>query len=134
VVAAFERSAPAGARFTQISFYRDAAVALVHPAGASSQQYVWRAGRLAGSTPRTAPGEPDELGFAAADVDWHAIAGLAGRAAALTGVEGGTVTHVIVDRSPFDPTLPITIRVSVAGPTGAGFVEASASGQILAVY
>jgi hypothetical protein len=93
------------------------------------------------ATPRPTPGaapnltEPatEALAFTAGDVRWAAIAGLADRAVELTGVEGGEVTHVIVDRSTFDADLAITIRIYVSSPSSSGFVEATASGDVIAV-
>ncbi|MGD9998418.1 MAG: hypothetical protein AB7L17_17630 [Ilumatobacteraceae bacterium] len=132
VVAAFQR-ALGGAALAQISLYPDSAVAVV-AAGNGLEQHVWTDGRIGDGSPRASNGDLASLAFDASAVDWSAIAALADRASVLTGVAGGTVSHVIVDRSTFDPRLPITIRVSVTGPTGSGYVEATAAGDVLAVY
>jgi hypothetical protein len=63
-----------------------------------------------------------------------AVQRVADQAVGLTGVEDGAVTYVIVDRSTSDRTLPITISVYVSGPRSSGYVEASAAGDITAVY
>lgn len=140
VVDAFEDGVPgvgdAPTRFVRLSFYSDYAFAEVQDAAqpAHVDRYPWRSGRVGASTPELTIDDPDAMVFSAADVDWSAIAGLVAGAPAATGVEQGTVSHVIVDRSTFDPSLPITIRIYVTGPRGSGFVEASATGVVLAVY
>jgi hypothetical protein len=137
VVGAFE-DALGSPQVTQISLYPDSAAAVV-AAGTGPQQYTlaqytWSDGLIETASARTTVDDPHDLAFDVGDVDWTSVAGLVEQAPVLTGVAGGVVTHVIVDRSTFDPRLPITIRVSVSGPTGSGFVEATATGDVLAVY
>jgi hypothetical protein len=126
----------ASARFAQISLYSDFAIAVAADARRPGlvEQYPWRAGRVGTSSPRAAVDDLDRLTFTVDEIDWSAIAHLAGTAAEFAGVEEGVVTHVIVDRSTLDEDLPITIRIYVSGPRSSGFVEASATGDVLDVY
>lgn len=123
-------------RFTQISLYSDYAVAVAQDAGQPDHldQYPWRSGEVGTSSPRPSTGDVDSLTFDLDEVDWSAISRLASSAVALTGVEAGAITHVIVDRSTFDASLPITIRIYVSGPRSSGFLEATAAGAVTAVY
>lgn len=122
--------------FTQISLYPDDAIAVARDADRPDQvdQYAWVAGRVGPSSPHPAVDDLDRLTFTVDEVDWSAVSRLAGSAVAMSGVEDGTITHVIVDRSPSDEQAPVTIRIYVSGPHSSGFVEASATGIVLDVY
>jgi hypothetical protein len=136
VVRSFDDSIAGPTRFTQISLYSDYAIAVAQDSGrpAHLDQYPWRSGHVGTSSPRPAVDDADALAFTIDQVDWSAISRLAGTAVAVTGVEQGPITHVIVDRSTFDASLPITIRIYVSGPRSSGFIEASATGDVTTVY
>ena len=120
-------------QFTQIVLYPTYAIASAQdPADpASTVGVLWRAGA---TTPM--PGFPvqdiETHRFTAADVNWPAVAGLVAQAPQLMNVPTGTVSHVIVLRSDFDPTLPIRVLVYV--DEAGGYVEADANGAVVATH
>jgi hypothetical protein len=136
VVTAIAAALPDQTQFTQVSVYPDYAVAVALDADqpTTQDQYAWRAGRLGTASPRPSSGDLHSLSFRTDQVDWSAVAALAAAAPGLTQVQAGMVTHVIVDRSMSTVDLPITIRVYVSGPTSSGFIEASATGTVIAVH
>jgi hypothetical protein len=139
LVARLEQQVAAdGARLTQVRLYPDRAFATARAAGDVTVDYAWTAGSVAPGASRSA-GDPTGalLAFDAADVAWDRIAGLVAEAPRLVGLDAGTVTHVTVDRSTLDPSLPITIRIHVSGdraghPTNR-LVEVAADGRVMHV-
>jgi hypothetical protein len=101
---------------------------------ANVDEFPWRDGSVGPSSPVQLIGEGDLEAnlFSDTEVNWAAIPGLIEASAAALAIEGGEVTHVIVERNlPF--TADVVIRVYVNGPRSSGFVEADAQGNITAV-
>ena len=73
--------------------------------------------------------------FDLGEVDWSMIPALGARGVAeleASGMAGGEVSHVIVDRFlPFDEA--VNIRVYVTSPTGSAYVRFSPSGDLIEV-
>jgi hypothetical protein len=118
--------------FTMVVLYPDYAVASAQDPANPTKTVgsVWRAGAFTGF-PGTPSNDIASDAFTTADVNWDAIGGLVAQAPALLNVPGNAVTHVIVQRWVFDPTLPLRVLVYV---DGAGYVEASADGQVVATH
>jgi len=101
---------------------------------ANVDEFPWRDGSVGVSSPVQLIGEGDLEAnlYSDTEVNWAAIPGLIEASAAALAIEGGEVTHVIVERNlPF--TADVVIRVYVNGPRNSGFVEADAQGNITAV-
>lgn len=71
--------------------------------------------------------------FTEGDVDWEAIAALVPQATGLLHIPDGQVSYVAVQRIGVGNPPPIVIDVFVEGPSGRGYVEASAAGDIQSV-
>ncbi|MCU1398185.1 MAG: hypothetical protein JWN62_1294, partial [Acidimicrobiales bacterium] len=81
----------------------------------------------------TSSGVPQDLTFrlfTEADVNWEAIGALVQQAPGLLGLADGQVTQVQVQRIGTGNPPPVVIDLYVDGPSGKGFVEASASGEV----
>ena len=101
---------------------------------ANVDEFPWRDGSVGASSPVQLIGEGDLEAnlFSDTEINWAAIPGLIEASAAALAIEGGEVTHVIVERNlPF--SADVVIRVYVNGPRNSGFVEADAQGNITAV-
>jgi hypothetical protein len=124
-------------RFLQVVLYPDYAFAQAQDAAAPDHvdEYPWRDGVVGASTPVQLVGEGDLEAnlWSATDVDWTFIARAVAEAPALTAVEQGTVSHVIVERSVFTPDFALVVHVYVTGPRSSAFVEYTAAGALVQV-
>ncbi|MFN8021149.1 MAG: hypothetical protein U0Q03_06420 [Acidimicrobiales bacterium] len=127
-----------GARVTQVRLYPDRVFATARDLGDVLVDYTWVGGGLVpGGSRIDADATSSFLAFDPADVAWDRVADLVAAAPSLTGLASATVTHVTVDRSTLDPSLPVTIRIHVSGdraghPTNR-LVEVAADGHVLRV-
>jgi len=123
-------------RFTQILLYPYYAFATVQDPTQPTHldQYTWRSGALGTPSAQQSSADLEFRLFGAGDVNWVAVAQIAAQAPALTDVEGGSVSHIVVERSTFQPTLAAVVRIFVNGDRGSGFVEVGHAGDILAVH
>lgn len=99
-------------------------------------EYPYRNGVVGASSPVQLVGDGDLEAnlFTSTDVDWTFISRAVTEAPSLMpSVEQGAVTHVIVDRSVFRPDFSVTVRVYVSGPRGGGYVEYTATGDLIQV-
>ncbi len=82
--------------------------------------------------PETAVTDLERSRFVSTDVDWSIVPGLVERTPRDLGVDGGTVSHVIVEKNlPFTPDL--VIRVYVEGGRG-GRIDYFADGRPMRSY
>ena len=124
----------AGAPLTQVVITPDFAVATAQDPSNPGQQIAaqWR-DRTVSNADITSSGGSQDLSFSLfteADVNWEAIAGLVQQAPGLLGLADGKVTQVQVQRIGTGNPPPVVIDVYVEGPSGKGYVEASASGDV----
>lgn len=71
--------------------------------------------------------------FAMTDIDWSIIPGLVERTPTDLGIEGGKVSHVIVEKNlPFSPDL--VIRVYVSTDRRSGRIDYFADGRVLRAF
>jgi len=122
-------------QFTEIVLYPDSAVATAQDPANPSQIIAaqWIDGQVV-QAQVTSTGGPSDLAaelFTGGDVNWEAIAGLVAYAPGVLNLPDGQVTSVSVDRVGIGNPPPVIIDVYVEGPSGKGFLEASASGDIL---
>jgi len=137
VVAAFERSiGGAPTRFTEILIYSDYAFASAQDPAIPTHvdEYGWRQARVGAPSPEANREDLESELFGAADVDWSAVGRLTAQAPSLLSVEEGRISHVIVGRSSFAADRAVTVRVYVSGPRDSGYLEASATGEVVAAY
>jgi hypothetical protein len=124
-------------RFLQVIMYPDYAFAQAQDAAAPDHvdEYPWRDGVVGASSPVQLVGEGDLEAnlWSATDVDWTFIARAVAEAPALTTVEQGTVSHIIVERSVFTPDFALVVHVYVTGPRSSAFVEYTAAGTLVQV-
>lgn len=104
---------------------------------ANVDAYDYRDGSVAGPEPVTLAG-PGDLAtslYSSAEVDWSLIGALTADAIVqMPAIEEPVVTHVIVERSVFDPSFAVTIRVYVNGPRHlGGYAEYTPTGQLIQV-
>ncbi|MCU1368337.1 MAG: hypothetical protein JWL72_215 [Ilumatobacteraceae bacterium] len=124
-----------GAPLTQVVITSDFAVATAQDPSNPGQLIgaQWR-DRSVSNADITSSGGPQDLSFqlfTEADVNWEAIGGLVQQAPGLLGLADGQVTQVQVQRIGTGNPPPVVIDVYVDGPSGKGFVEASAAGDVL---
>jgi hypothetical protein len=95
---------------------------------------LWRLGWVEAPQPVDVryDGPLSDLMFDTAEVNWEAVPGLTAAALAETGVEGGEVTHVVVQR-PLPFASEVRFRVFVTGPRDTGWLDADAQGNVLSV-
>jgi len=122
-------------QFTEIVLFPDYALATAQDPANPSQIIAaqWIDGRVDPAEVTTTGGSGDlsaEL-FTGGDVNWEAITGLVALAPAVLNLPDGQVTSISVDRVGTGNPPPVIIDVYVEGPSGKGYVEASASGEIL---
>lgn len=122
-------------QFTEIILFADNALATAQDPANPSQIIAaqWIDGQVQPAQVTSTGGSGDlssEL-FTGGDVNWEAIAGLVAYAPAVLNLPDGQVTSVSVDRVGTGNPPPVIIDVYVEGPSGKGYVEASASGEIL---
>ena len=99
-------------------------------------EYPYRDGVVGPSSPVTLVGDGDLEAnlFATTDVDWTFLSRAVAEAPSLMPtVEEGVVTHIIVERSVFTPDFSVVVRVYVSGPRGGGYVEYTATGELVQV-
>ncbi len=99
-------------------------------------EYPYRDGFVGASSPVTLVGDGDLEAnlFATSDVDWTFLSRAVAEAPSLMpAVEEGVVTHIIVERSVFTPDFAVMVHVYVSGPRGGGYVEYTATGQLVQV-
>lgn len=139
LVGVFETAIGASpARLLTLTIYPDYAFAEAQdPANALHvDRYPFRDGVVGAREPVTLVGDGDLEAnlFSTTDVDWtfleRAIAEAPSQA---PSVEEGAVSHVIVSRSVFTDDLAVTVRVYVTGPRGSGYVEYTATGELIRV-
>lgn len=96
-------------------------------------QYLWRGG-LEGPDPVRLLGVDDlEAALYSADeMDWSVIAPVVAGAPAAVQIPDGEVTHVIVER-PLPFSADVRMRVFVVGERDSGFVDADATGAVIAI-
>lgn len=138
VVAAFDAAISGEpTRFMQVLLYPDYAFASAQDANIPDHvdEYPWRDGVVGPSSPVSlvGDGELEANLWNATDVDWTFIARAVAEAPALTTVEAGAVSHIIIDRSVFTPDFAIVVRVYVTGPRGGAYVEYTPAGQMIDV-
>ena len=122
-------------QFTQILLFADNALATAQDPANPSQIIAaqWVGGRV-NQAQVTSTGGSDDLAselFTGGDVNWEAITGLVAYAPAYLNLPDGQVTNVSIDRVGIGNPPPVKIILTVEGPSGSGYVEASASGEIL---
>jgi hypothetical protein len=122
-------------QFTEIILFPDNALATAQDPANPSQIVAaqWRDGSIAPADVTSTGGSGNlssEL-FTGGDVNWEAINSLVAFAPAVLNLTDGHVTYVTVDRVGTGNPPPVVIDVYVEGPSGKGYVEASASGEIL---
>jgi hypothetical protein len=95
---------------------------------------IWRAGAVEPPEP-VGFSEDDSMLFTADEVDLDAVPGLAGEALESIDVEGGVVSHVIVDRFFGLDDGGVAIRVYVSNPErgGGGYLLARGDGTVVRV-
>ncbi len=122
--------------FTEIDLYGDYAIATAQNPTLPDHldRYMWRTGTLGSGDPQTNDADAPSKVFTIADVQWNAIGSLVAQAAALSNVEQGEVSYVLVSRDYFTDGAPIKIRVYVNGPRGSAYIEAAADGTVIAVH
>lgn len=99
-------------------------------------EYPYRDGFVGASSPVTLVGDGDLEAnlFATTDVDWTFLSRAVAEAPSLMPtVEEGVVTHIIVERSVFTADFSVVVRVYVSGPRGGGYVEYTATGELVQV-
>lgn len=99
-------------------------------------EYEYRDGLVGPPAPVTLMGDGDLEAnlFSITDVDWSFINRAVTEAPGLMPtVEEGAVTHIIVERSVFRPDFSVTVRVYVSGPRAGGYVEYTATGELIQV-
>jgi hypothetical protein len=126
------------AKLLEIVMYPDYAFASAQsPTNAAHvDEYPYRNGVVGASSPVQLIGDGDLEAnlFATNEVDWSFINRAVTEAPSLMpAVEEGAVTHVIVARSVFRPDFSVTVRVYVSGPRGGGYVEYTATGELIQV-
>lgn len=86
-----------------------------------------------GSLPDTFLGDPVDESFTVADVAWDVIPSLVAQTPGALGVDGGIVSHVLVESNkPF--TNDLVIRVYVTGPRGGGRIDHFADGRPMRAF
>ncbi|MCB0997781.1 MAG: hypothetical protein KDB40_00670 [Acidimicrobiales bacterium] len=104
---------------------------------ANVDAYDYRRGEVDGPDPVVfaGPGDLASSLYSSAEVDWTTIAALAADAVTrMPEIEEPAVTHVIVERSVFDPSFSVTIRVYVNGPRHlGGYAEYTPGGELIQV-
>lgn len=138
VIGAFEAAISGEpSRFMQIILYPDYAFATAQDAAIPTHvdEYPWRNGVVGASSPVTLVGDGDLESnlFSATEVDWTFLARAVAEAPALTAVEEGVVSHIIVERSVFTADFSVVVRVYVSGPRGGGYVEYTPTGTMTQV-
>ena len=99
-------------------------------------EYPYRDGFVGASSPVTLVGDGDLEAnlFATTDVDWTFLSRAVAEAPSLMPtVEEGVVTHIIVERSVFTADFAVVVHVYVSGPRGGGYVEYTATGELVQV-
>lgn len=125
-------------KLMNVTIYPDYAFATAQdPANALHvDEYPYRDGFVGASSPVTLVGDGDLEAnlFATTDVDWTFLSRAVAEAPSLMPtVEEGVVTHIIVERSVFTPDFSVVVRVYVSGPRGGGYVEYTATGELVQV-
>jgi hypothetical protein len=138
VVAAFDAGLSGEpTRFMQVLLYPDYAFATVQDATIPTHvdEFPWRDGAIGESRPITLVGDGDLEAslWNAADVDWTFIARAVAEAPALTTVEEGAVSHIIIERSVFTADFALVVHVYVTGPRGGAYVEYTPAGALVRV-
>lgn len=96
--------------------------------------FTWRAGTVGDAMPVQLIGDGDleESLFGAGEIDWNGVATLVAEAPEAVSVEGGEVTHVMIDRAlPFSSQ--IRVRVFVSGSRDSGYVDGAADGTMISI-
>ena len=111
-----------------------AIVTLYEHATGNLDRVVVRGGTgQANAVPDTMVTDPANSVFRATDVDWAILPGLVERTPSALGVDGGTVSHVMVEKNlPFSPDL--VIRVYVTAPRGGGRIDYFADGRQMRAF
>jgi hypothetical protein len=96
-------------------------------------QYRWTGQVDPASPAQVAPGRDVAAAlFDSDEVAWSDIPALVDAAAGAVSIDGGVVTHLIVERAlPFSED--VRIRVFVSGPGGDGFVDADATATMISI-
>ncbi|MCU1391798.1 MAG: hypothetical protein JWM34_226 [Ilumatobacteraceae bacterium] len=96
----------------------------------------WTGGSISDAT-ITSTGGSGDLSFerfTEGEVNWESLATLVPQAPGLLNIPDGQVTNVVVQRVGTGNPPPIVIDVYVDGPSGSGYVEASAAGDVTSVH
>ena len=137
-IAALFEDALAGepTRFSQILLYPDYAMATVQDPTLPTNldRYTWRSGAFGTPSAQESGADIESTLFGVGDINWVALAQVAAQSPSLAGVDGGTISHVVIEHSTFQPTLAAVVRIFVSGDRGSGFVELAPSGEIIAVH
>ena len=136
LVSAFDAAlAGSPTEFSQVILYPDYAIVVARDPEQPSHldQYLWRGGEVTGPTPQSNVEDVEAVLFDASEVDWAAVGALAARAAELSGVEQGEVTHVMADRT-FGQGNPLAVRIYVSGPRDSAYLQVSPEGEVVAIY
>jgi hypothetical protein len=130
VVVATAFASAGGERLVEVVLYDGYGIVTTHEAatGDVDRVVVRGAGGAAEPARGVATGDAAASTFAAGDVDWALVPGLVERTPRDLGVDGGTVSHVIVEKNlPFTPDL--VVRVYVVGARGGGRIDYFADGR-----
>jgi hypothetical protein len=137
VVGAFEEAIGGPAtRFTRLLIYPDYAFAVAQDPDIPNHvdEYHWRSGEVQAPEPEPNADDLESRTFSSSEIDWPAVAVLVEQAPLLTGVESGAITHVIVERSTFAADGALQVSVYVSGPRDNGFIQATGTGELTAIY
>lgn len=121
--------------FLEISLYPDYAIASAQNPTLPDHfdRFTWRTGSLDAGTPLPNDAEGATLAFTIDQMNWTALAAVAANAVATSGVEQGTISHIIVQRNIFGPTPDVIARIYINGPRSSAFIEVAADGTVIAV-
>jgi hypothetical protein len=121
-------------RILTAAFYPDYAFVDVQDPGipANSDTFEWRGSVKSPKPTLIVPGDFEAHLFSDTDVNWAAIPGLVDAATGLLPVEGGKVSHVLVQRNlPFSDE--VLIFVYVDGTRSGGLIQSDTQGNVIRV-
>lgn len=116
---------------SQVALYDGYGIVVAIAPNGDVDRVVVRRGRAdrPAALPTAMVSDPDGERFAPSDLDWGIVPGLVERTPADLGIEGGQVSHVIVEKNlPFSPDL--VIRVYVSTERRSGRIDYFADGRV----
>ena len=120
-------------RFRDLTFYPDYVIAeVVNPQKPDEvDRYTLRAGSFDEPRPVAISSREnlDQTTFRGGELQWEVLAQIAARAPSELAIEGGKVSHVIVDKT--GPTGPLLLRAYVHTERRSGMLETDVDGKTL---